>query len=211
MLGVGGWLASVEDQIRPGDAASQIACSHPGLALELGTPQETLQLLGSPKTTQGASNRDLAARVQYIDFLLIPIYVLFFAVAARSHPSFVPIAALAVLTGLFDYLEDYQILQMLLDPPQGAAKYFGEAKWFFFFATIAAESAVAFPRRTLGETARSFALSALLVLAGLTGMVAAILRNLSWIYQTMRVSLVLLLWLALHKAFSRSQDSRGLG
>lgn len=121
---------------------------NPGLSLELADSiTDVDEVIGKDSTPAGTHNRRVGARLQYLDFLFIPLYVAFFTTTALMRTGrawgWVAIAP-AVLTGLCDVAEDVQILRMLRGKSGVSARGFGRAKWFFYFATIAAEGVLFF-------------------------------------------------------------------
>src|SRR5215472_9499318 len=89
---------------------------NPSLALELVDSLKTVDaLLGSPSTELGRKNRESAIRFQRLDFVLIPLYVLFLAATALllgTWKQALPAILLAATAGIFDVMEDRQIISM---------------------------------------------------------------------------------------------------
>lgn len=115
----------------------------PGVAMEFVRSQdEGRTLLGPISSQDGDYNRAVMRRQQYLDFVFIPLYVLFLAsFAAFVAPTWLrSSAAMAiVLAGVFDYLEDFSILRACNgDTRQKLFPItFGTPKWIFFFLTLA--------------------------------------------------------------------------
>src|SRR5262249_27274925 len=118
----------------------------PGLALELANSiGDVNAVLDKADTKLGIANRKAGALLQKLDFVFIPIYSLFFATAALSLGGWSRgriVVAIALLTAISDVIEDRRILRMLQGLEDSPAKPFGQAKWFFYFTTLAAEGSL---------------------------------------------------------------------
>ena len=127
----------------------------PGLALELARSLEFVdRVLGKNgeisdvdhRTDIGKVNRKTARRFQLLDFPFIIFYTAFFVSVPLVRNGWsrgvIVIIVLAVLTAIFDIIEDVQILRMLRRVPGSSAKLFGQMKWLFYFITVAAEGAL---------------------------------------------------------------------
>lgn len=115
----------------------------PGLALELADSTGFVdQVLGAADPKVGPQNRKAAELFQKLDFVFIPLYTLFFAVSAWQReklPGAWPVIGLAILTAIFDVVENIQVLRLLKKTPGASAKGFGKTKWMFYFATLGME------------------------------------------------------------------------
>ena len=129
----------------------------PGLALELANSLEFVdRILGKEgeisdvdhRTDIGKVNRKSARRFQLLDFPFIVFYAAFFVSVPLVRNGWsrgaIVIIVLALLTAIFDVIEDVQILRMLRRVPGSSAKLFGQMKWLFYFITVAAEGALLF-------------------------------------------------------------------
>ena len=140
---------------RPEDPIWPFA-ENPVLALELADSIEFVnKVLGTADI--GKANRDAARRLQKLDFVFIVFYVLFFISVpwARSGWSrgVIVIIVLALLTGIFDVIENYQVLRLLRNVEESSAKRFGQTKWFFYFATLGAEGSLFFFEHPMSNVA----------------------------------------------------------
>jgi len=120
----------------------------PGLALELADSLDFVdKVLGKADTAPGKANRQAAERFQRIDFAFIVFYIAFFLsvpwVRSGISRGLIVIIVLAGFTGIFDYIEDFQILRMVREKG-GSARRFGQLKWLFYFLTLAAEGGLFF-------------------------------------------------------------------
>lgn len=176
---------------------------NPGLALELADSLTFVDdILGKANTETGKNNRKAGARFQRLDFGFILLYVLFFAAAALARGGWAwgrIVIVFAVLTAFFDVVEDVQILRMLRGESGASAKPFGRAKWFFYFATVAAEGSPYFfdggtsPFRHAAGVI--FGLSLCAVAAG--GVISALKGSFDGITSAANLSALALLGLAL--------------
>jgi hypothetical protein len=129
----------------------------PGLALELADSLKVIdRVLGEVKASPpdhesdklAQANRQAARRFQFIDFAFIVFYIAFFLsvplVRSGLSRGWIAILVLAVLTGVFDVIEDVQILGMLRGDERSSAKRFGQTKWVFYFITLATEGLLFF-------------------------------------------------------------------
>ncbi|HEU4837753.1 MAG TPA: patatin-like phospholipase family protein [Pyrinomonadaceae bacterium] len=130
---------------------------NPGLALELAGSLEFVDKVlgkGQGPSSLGqpvdvfAANLKAARRFQFIDFPFIVVYIAFFLsvplVRSPQSRGWIVIAVLAGFTGILDFIEDFQILRMLRRVPGSSVKIFGQMKWLFYFATLAAEGGLLF-------------------------------------------------------------------
>ena len=177
---------------------------NPGLALELADSIEFVdKVLGKAGTKTGDDNRKAARKFQQLDFVFIIFYVLFFIAAPLAHSGWsrgvIVVIVLAVLTGIFDVVEDVQILRML-EPVEGSsARAFGKTKWFFYFATLGAEGALLWFGLTTNEMRFRVveALAIALVAIALGGIIASLKGSFAGIGSASTVSGFGLLALAL--------------
>src|SRR5262249_45127655 len=154
----------------------------PVIALELAdSPKFVEEVLGVGEI--GRQNRETAELAQHLDFIFIPLYASFFIAVAwqlAKGPWLLPAMICAVLAVLCDVMENKRILGMLREEPGSRPKPFGQAKWFFYFATLAAEGAIfmaTFFEAGGQATARGIAAAlfgALLIANGLGGVTAAL-------------------------------------
>jgi hypothetical protein len=152
--------------------------ANPGLALELAdSAQFVNKLLGDAGTTDGDENRKVGRRVQRIDWVFIILYILFLSSIPWVNKSrgLIEVVVLVLLTAIFDFVEDFQILRML-GAKNGSAKRFGQTKWFFFFATVAAEGGLLLfnPAISTVRTAVGIGLGAALIAIGLGGIISSL-------------------------------------
>jgi hypothetical protein len=126
----------------------------PGLAMELaGSGTRVDQILGDAATELGLGNRKVVITLQKLDFVFIPLYVLFFIAAAlRSDQSdfiqrSLTSAAIgaSLLTGFLDVFEDLQIIRLAHGIVPNSPKRFGRPKWLFYFLTVGLEGALFLP------------------------------------------------------------------
>lgn len=177
---------------------------NPGLALELAPSQSfVVLLLGPAGTGVGDENRKVAQSLQKLDFLFIPLYAALFVLAGAalaSWPHLWPVVAGAVVTAACDYWEDFRILGVLggksnARPP----KPFGQAKWLFYFLTLAMEGVLALESAG-GKGAREtihVALAAILILTGIGGAISALKGSFNGIVSATKLSVLGLLLLVL--------------
>lgn len=176
---------------------------NPGLALELAPSLEFVnKILGKAETKKGADNREAGRRFQKLDFGFIPLYVLFFVAAALPHGGWKRnwvVTGLALLTAIFDLIEDWQILRMLRGVSGSSSKRFGQIKWLFYFATLAAEGSLFFFEGAT-STVRAVAGAALgvaLILIAAGGIVSALKGSFAGITSATKLSGLGLIALAL--------------
>jgi hypothetical protein len=102
----------------------------PGLAMELASSAADVnRLLGTSDTKAGKANRHTVIAIQKIDRFFIPLYVLLFVSVALRPPALgwrVGVIAAAFLAGIFDYLEDRQIVGLAQERPGSSALRSGE-------------------------------------------------------------------------------------
>jgi hypothetical protein len=177
---------------------------NPGLALELAvSAQFVSDVLGEPATEPGIKNRQVAASLQKLDFVFIPLYAAFFVVAAAAiatWPRCWPVVIGAVLTAVFDYMEDFRILGIIGHKPSPRApKPIGQLKWLFYFLTLGAEGILVWGM-TIPSAARSVAglvLVALLIGNAIGGVISSIKGSFTGILSATKLSMLGLLLLAL--------------
>jgi hypothetical protein len=117
-----------------------ITALQPGVAMEFaqGSP-EADRLLGLASTPDGQHNRTVMRHQQYLDFVLIPLYVAVVALVARhARPRWLgaTVVIAIVVAGIFDYFEDFAILAACRGDA-GQVYWpisFGVPKWMFYFA-----------------------------------------------------------------------------
>lgn len=176
---------------------------NPGLAMELADTNQFVEcVLGKPGSKPGDGNRKVTALLQKLDFVLIPLYTLFLAVVALQRagwPRAWPVIATAILTAVFDVIEDLQILSMVSDPPHGSARRFGQLKWIFYFATIGAEGSLLFftEHTSIARSVGGFIFGAFLILVGLSGIVSAARASFEGITTATKLSALGLVGLAI--------------
>jgi hypothetical protein len=150
----------------------------PGLALELADSLQFVdEILGTNDSKVGPENRKAAVRLQHIDYVLIPLYAAFFIAAAlelRSWPAALPAIVCACLAAIFDVAEDIQIIRMVNREKGSSARRFGKLKWFFYFATLAAEGALFFGTASISESKFQIALGIFLIAVALAGMISSV-------------------------------------
>ncbi|MFL6214993.1 MAG: patatin-like phospholipase family protein [Blastocatellia bacterium] len=201
LAGWGLWMKKACKFQMPKDPVWPFADS-PGLALELaGSLKDVDAVLGEAHTDVGQANRKAGALSQKLDFGFIPLYVLFFAAAALPHgwsrAAFV--IALALLTAIADLIEDGLILRMLRGAKGLAARPFGLTKWFFYFATLAAEGSLFFFESATSSVRAvvGMILGAALIAIALGGMFSTVKGNFAGIKSATNLSALGLLALAL--------------
>ncbi len=174
-----------------------------GLALELcASASEANAILGKSGTDIGDENRRVAASVQKLDFVFILLYVAFFiatALVLAPWPACWPAVASAVVTGIFDYWEDFRILGALrpntnFRPP----KPIGQMKWLFYFLTLGIEGVLLFQYGVGkgGKGAMGMAFAALPVVTAIWGFYSSIRGSFKGILSGSRLSALGLLLLA---------------
>ncbi len=164
---------------------------NPGLALELAPHQKFVEaLLGEPATEIGKDNRRVAAGLQRLDFVFIPLYAAFLITAAAvigPWPACWPAVAAVILTAAFDYWEDFRILGIIGSNPKAAPpKPIGRAKWLFFFLTLTIEGVLVF------ESAHGapfyLVLAVLLAGNGIAGVISSWKTSFNGIFSSSRLS-----------------------
>jgi hypothetical protein len=206
LVGLSWYMGRLESNIKPPKPDPPFD-QKPGLAMELAPSLDFVDtLLGKADTKLGMDNRQWVSKLQYYDFVFIPLYVALFAFSARSlvggaRLSIIVILALAA--GLLDYLEDFQILRMIDGVAGSAALRYGQGKWFFYFATLASESLAFIPAadkpvaRMQWFRIAGWIAAALMIAVGVWGASAAVGPNLGSILNATKLSAVLLLVLAI--------------
>jgi hypothetical protein len=156
------------------------SAENPGLALQLaGSMQDVDAVLGKAASATGAANRQVAIELQKLDVPFILLYVLFFLACAAvlgGWSAALPVAICVLLTAAFDLLEDRQIVRVANGGATSFPRRFGQAKWLFYFATLAASGLPFFlnlPERA-SRTPAGFLLGGLLIATGLGGAIAAL-------------------------------------
>ena len=174
-----------------------------GLALELAaSPEDVTRILGDSNSAEGKQNRQTAIRFQHFDFVFIPFYVAFFSAAALINGRLsgaLIVVGIALVTGIFDVVEDLEIIAMA-NGRRGSARRYGQLKWLFYFATVAAEGALFLwpPFRTI-----KIGLGALLLAMGLSGSMTILRGSLRGIIFAAKISMVALVGLALASLIRR--------
>jgi|HubBroStandDraft_6_1064221.scaffolds.fasta_scaffold00449_11 hypothetical protein len=176
-----------------------------GLALELASlPKDITDVLGEVSSPDGVENRKTAIRFQKFDFVFIPLYVLFFSTAAIANGGWsaarAAIAA-AVLTGIFDVLEDLQIMNMARGAAGSSARRFGIWKWLFYFVTVAIEGSLCLLVR---PTLVGVGFGVLLLAIGVGGSLSSLRGRFSGILSAAKFSMLGLFGLALAPLFPLS-------
>ena len=172
---------------------------NPGLALEVAdSPGSVDAILGVP----GKENRQAAIRLQKLDFILIPLYVAFFSAAAGALAGWagaIPALACILLAAILDVAEDVEIIRMVNGVEGSSARRYGQAKWFFYFAALAAEGTMFFPAGpgAAPKTLPGMALGFLLIATGAGGIAAALKGSFNGIASAAKLSLFGLVPLAL--------------
>jgi len=122
------------------DPGRIITALQPGVAMEFVQESgEADRLLGPASTPDGHLNRSVMRHQQYLDFVLIPLYVAVVALIARhARPRWLgaTVAIAVVVAGIFDYFEDFAILAACRGDV-GQVYWpisFGVPKWMFYFA-----------------------------------------------------------------------------
>jgi len=176
--------------------------ANPGLALELADSAQFVDgVLGRADTPKGGENRRAAVLFQHLDFVFIPLYAIFFMVAAwvvGGWVGFLPAAICVLLAAGCDVVEDLRILRMVRGDAGGPVKPFGQLKWLFYFATVAAEG-VLLLRAGPNVTARAAAgmvLGALLIATALGGAVSSLKGSFTGIMSATKLSALFLIALA---------------
>ena len=171
---------------------------NPGLSLELaGSTEDVTKTLGEAGSAVGNENRKTAIRFQKLDFVFIPLYVLFLSAAAvANRGSFLtwPILCAAVITGLFDVLEDLRIIRMVRGVRGSSARPLGKMKWLFYFITLAAEGSIFI---FAGPTLAGVGFGILLLAIGIGGAISSFRGRFSGILSAANFSVVALFGLAL--------------
>jgi len=185
----------------------------PGLALELADSAPFVEaILGQPGTTDGIENRKTAAAIQKLDYPFILTYLAFFITVAWEigGPTRFWIAAVpALLTAIFDVIEDRRILAVLSNPAAKYPKVYGRAKWLFYFLTLAAEGSLFFAPSP-SFSARSlagFVLGAFLIANGIGGIISSLKGSFNGIRSAVTLSALLLLILGFSPAIAAAQTS----
>ena len=183
---------------------------NPGLALELADSLEFVdKVLGKVNASPpdesddiGKTNREAAARFQKIDLVFIVFYIAFFLSVPFVRNGWtltrglIVIGALAVLTGIFDVIEDRKILRMLRNE-RTSAKRFGQMKWLFYFITLAAEGGLFLVEG--GTTVRAVAekgIGAALIAIAIGGAISSTMGSFEGIRSATKLSALGLLVLA---------------
>jgi len=171
-----------------------------GLVLEFAdSPAFVDRLLGKAGTEVGDDNRKAAKLFQKLDFVFIPLYTLFFifsAIYKSGWPKALPVIGFALLTAIFDVVEDIQILRMIGGESTASAKHFGQAKWLFYFATLGLIGYLYFTGIfNSGMTTGTF-LGTLLILVATIGICSILLRGFSVIFFAAILSVIGLTGLA---------------
>lgn len=189
---------------------------NPGLALELAaSPEYVDAILGPADTDDGEDNRKTGRRFQYLDFVFIPLYVLFLSVAALLRVGWLGgwiVVGPALLTAICDVAEDIQILRLLRGRRGVSARTFGRAKWFFYFASIAAEGFLFFfvqgPSFFRTAAGRLFGLA--LIALAIGGIISSLKGSFAGINSAAKLSALALLALALSPLFMLYPHSWGV-
>ena len=173
----------------------------PGLAMELANTKAFVdRVLDTSESEKGKDNRKAVRVLQYLDFVFIPLYTaLFITVAVLragwSHSWIV--VDLAILTALFDIIEDVHILRLIGPNPARSVRPFGRLKWLFYFATLAAEGSLLLHRPDSFRPFAGLALGILLILNGGGGILSSLKLSFTGIASAAKLSLLGLLGLAL--------------
>jgi hypothetical protein len=201
----GGWMRK-KGKFKPPPEPTWPMAENPGLALELADSNQFVNaVLGDAGTALGDENRTTAALLQKLDFVFIPLYALFFAVAAMVRAGAgddslraVPAIGCAFLAAIFDVFENLQILRMIAPAPHSSARRFGQGKWLFYFLTVAAEGILFLPHGT-GESARSLAgglFGIFLIATAAGGVISSLKGSFTGILSATQVSIAGLIGLA---------------
>ncbi len=201
----GGWMKK-KCRFQPPPNPVWPMAQNPGLALELADSNQFVNaVLGDAGTELGAANRRAAVLFQKLDFVFIPLYSLFFIVAAMVRASAqnewslaFPVIGCALLAAIFDVFEDLQILRMVAPAPRGSARLFGQGKWLFYFLTLAAEGLLFWPPET-SATARSLLgglFSIFLIATAVGGVISSLKGSFTGILSATQVSAAGLIGLA---------------
>jgi len=185
LLVAGGWGALLKNKCKFKPAKHRLLpySKNQGLALELAPCAEFVEvILGGKDTEAGRENHDTAIRFQNYDFVFIPLYVLFFVVTAwvlRGVSSATMLTMLlAIVTGIFDYLEDLAIISIVTNPDGWKPLRLGQLKWLFYFLTLAAEGALFFTYAgSRAPAIEGMIFGALLILTAAAGVGAAAFRS----------------------------------
>lgn len=176
---------------------------NPGLALELADSTEFVDaVLGKVETELGSANRKAALLLQKLDFVFIPLYTLFLAIAGLQRGGWSrawPAVGSALLAASLDVVEDVQILRMVKRVPGSSAKRFGQMKWLFYFATLGAEGFLFFfvsPSST-PRVVSGMALGMLLIVTAVGGIISALKGSFTGISSATKLSMLGLIGLAL--------------
>ena len=181
---------------------------NPGLAMELARPEDVDRILGTGDTKVGSANRHTAIEIQKLDRIFVPLYVGLFVAVALRFPGIgwqLGVIVAAVFAGVFDYLEDYQIIRLAKGEPSSSARPFGQAKWFFYFLANGLSSALLIPPQnlSLGKATALWIVGLLLFGTGLVGTLYSLRASFNGIRSTAKVSMVGLLGLALAPLISQ--------
>ncbi|MGA2591341.1 MAG: patatin-like phospholipase family protein [Bryobacteraceae bacterium] len=197
----GGWLRKRCQFELPDDPIWPFA-GNAGLALELADSAQFVDgVLGRPDTREGPANRRIAVLFQYLDFVFIPLYAIFFIVSAcvlGDWPWFLPATVCVLLAAGFDVIEDLRILRMVRGDTGSPAKPFGQLKWLFYFATVAAEGLLFFRTGpTVGaRAAAGMVLGAFLIATAVGGAVSSLKGSFTGIMSATKLSALFLIGLA---------------
>lgn len=122
----------------------------PNLAIELvRLHADVAKILGDPGTPEGILRRRAMGTIQYLDMPFIACYICLFIVIGLTltltpgqldHLLGYATIVLIALAGLFDFLEDWSILQIVklgsAAPEPGPIRAFALCKWGLFFLTL---------------------------------------------------------------------------
>ena len=171
-----------------------------GLVLEFAdSPAFVDRLLGKAGTDVGDDNRKSAKLFQKLDFVFIPLYTLFLifsAIYKSGWPKALPVIGFALLAAIFDVFEDIQILRMISGESTASAKYFGQAKWLFYFATLGLIGYLYFIGILNSGMTKGTFLGALLILVATIGICSILLGGFSVIFFAAILSVIGLTGLA---------------
>lgn len=171
------------------------------LAAELAkSTEDAATFLGSKGSEIGCNNCKVLQSLQYRDFGFIALYVAFFIADAKAIGGFMGalITALAILTGILDFLEDVAILKITRRQPAQPVR-FGAPKWFFYFLTLGLQAFVfnPWPSHPFQTMLASITL-AVLAVASPWGMVASLRRSFIGITSAAKVSALGLVGMAIY-------------
>ena len=175
----------------------------PGLAMELASSAADVnRLLGTSDTKAGKANRHTIVAIQKLDRFFIPLYVLFFIYVASRFPALgwrLGVSLAALITGVLDYLEDYEIVRLAEEKPGSSARAFGRAKWFFYFFANGLASALLLPpgQVSFGKGAVLWIVGVLLLVTSVFGIIGSLRVDFESILSAAKLSIVGLLGLAL--------------